>query len=484
MFEKNKFDFIYDNSFKDLVKERLIDYSSERFFIAGRDYLWWDAEYSFPLHINFQSIIRKNIKAFISRSKQMYKKSKVCFSVKTYPNIKVLQTIASEGAGADVVSDNELRASIDAGILKKDIFLNGNCKSDDLISRAIKEDIVIVADNVDEFKIISSIAESIGVKAKLLLRLSGFGVKKATEEAVLTSGEWTKFGENINNVSAFIRTLKEYPFVNFLGFHTHIGTQITDISVYASVMQKMIEISLELLQQFNIKISILNIGGGFPVQYLNLDQWTYMKSRVAQGEAFAWANLKNSDQNFYTEYPKSETLEQILKSEIIIGGTSLTVKDALFLIGEPELVVEPGRSVVCDSGITLANVSYTRQITGGHNLVNLEFGGSNMAECLLYPNMKKWIIVNKHLQCDLDPFEAFIAGNLCFTGDMLAKYKVLLQRKPARGDTLLIFDTGGTGQHFFAATPNSFPRPPRILVTDENDVVALKLRDRYEDIIV
>jgi diaminopimelate decarboxylase len=488
---KKLFNFIYDNSFKDLLKTRTINYSSDIFMIAGKPYEWWCSNYSLPLHINFEKIIRKNLNDFKKVMNQNYSKGIVCFSVKTYPHKEILKIVSSEGVGADVVSDNELKACLESGISKEKLVLNGNVKEDELIEKAIMDDIVIISDNIEDLKIINSIAKKLQKKANLLLRLSGFNLGEVSKESVFTSGLWTKFGENIENIDFLKDLICQNSLINFLGFQTHIGTQIIELKTYLTVIEKMIELSLKL-QEKNIKISMINIGGGFPVEYLNLDQKNYMDERIKEGynsslkgnnkEIFSWGNAKPCKNIFYTKYPKSKMLDKIFSSVLTINREKFTLKKALGLIGDPYFVVEPGRAIVADSGITMAKVSYTRIVANNHQLINVNFAGSNMVESLFYPNMKKWIIVNQHKLCDKAPYEAFVAGNLCFTGDMLAKYKVILQRKPLREDILLIFDTGGTGQHFLAATPNSFARPARLLVFENGNVVTLKKRDSYEDI--
>jgi diaminopimelate decarboxylase len=92
------------------------------------------------------------------------------------------------------------------------------------------------------------------------------------------------------------------------------------------------------------------------------------------------------------------------------------------------------------------------------------------------------MILDDHKKLAAKPYECFIAGNLCFSGDMLSKYKIPLQRKPKYKETLITFDTGGTGQHFVAANPNSFPRTPRILIKTDGTLTIVRKRDTYEDI--
>jgi diaminopimelate decarboxylase len=114
--------------------------------------------------------------------------------------------------------------------------------------------------------------------------------------------------------------------------------------------------------------------------------------------------------------------------------------------------------------------------------MSLEMGVTSFGEALVYMPVNKWEIINDHDRKDGAPFETFVAGNLCFSGDMLAKYKVSLQRKPVRGDIILIHDTGSYGPQFFASNANAFPRPARVLAEADGKLTVMRKRDGYDDI--
>lgn len=490
----------FENSDKLLCRLGCVNVSGNKVKIAGKEFDFWTKQHGLPLHINFESAIIKNIKDFKDAFRDLYPKGKVCFSLKTYPHPRMAKLCAEQKIGADVVSTNELRCALEAGITHKDIDLNGNAKTHGLMKEAIENGVTMVADNIEDFKMIHSVAKALGLKARMLLRVSGFPVEGATEDSVLTANEWTKFGEHLDHIPAFIKTLKKYPYADFMGFHTHIGTQITELEVYLTVLKELIRISAMLKEQ-GITCKALSIGGGFPVQYVNQKEWQAVCSAIQAGvkdpsKAVLWRAScggfkKKKDgsydftrwhgEQFYTKYPKAKMLKKILESEVDFNGSLISVPAALKKIGTPEFVIEPGRAIVADSGITLSRVAYTRKVVG-HNLVNVYMGATAIGESLFYPNLKKWMILDDHKKVAAKPYECFIAGNLCFSGDMLSKYKIPLQRKPKYKETLITFDTGGTGQHFVAANPNSFPRTPRILIKTDGSFTIVRKRDTYEDI--
>lgn len=119
---------------------------------------------------------------------------------------------------------------------------------------------------------------------------------------------------------------------------------------------------------------------------------------------------------------------------------------------------------------------------GDHNLITLEMEVTSFGTALVYIPVHRWEIINDPDRKDPEPFEAFVGGNLCFSGDMLAKYKVALQRKPVRGDIVLIHDTGSYGPQFFASNANAFPRPARVPVDGGGRLTVMKKRDTCEEI--
>jgi len=176
-------------------------------------------------------------------------------------------------------------------------------------------------------------------------------------------------------------------------------------------------------------------------------------------------------------------LEAILKGSVAVNGKRVSTLEGLKMLKEPEIIIEPGRSIMDDSGITLAKVGFVRQVAGGHNLITLEMGVTDHSEALLEKIVRQWEILTDHKRSDEKPFETFAGGNLCFSGDMISRYKVILRRKPERGDVVAIYDTGAYNSGFLAANPNSFPRPSRVIVLDEEgEIKFIKKRDKYEEI--
>lgn len=480
--------------------------SGKEVHIANYSLSWWVNKYQLPLHIYFAPIIVRNVRAFRQVFKDLYPRGEIRFAAKACAHPEVFRTVIREGAGIDVASYYETRCALESGAPPEKLDLNGNCKEDFLIAKAIETNMLIVADNIEEFQIISGIAKKMRKNPRVVMRISGFELGQVTAEAVFTAGKWTKFGACLTDIPGFLKTLDSHPHIHFLGFHTHIGSQITDLAPYLAVLGKLIELG-HLLKETGRRCEIINIGGGFPISYVDRGEWERFMKRVEEGylasqkgdmsRVFIWHNRTGgfetgqdgridtsrwNDEKFYSPYPKEKMVEAILKGRVEVNGKTVNVVGALKALGEPALVIEPGRSVVGDSAVTLAKVSQVRKIGRLHNLLTLEMGVTSFGEALVYMPVNRWEIVNDHDRKDSEPFETFVGGNLCFSGDMLAKYKISLQRRPVRGDVVLIHDTGSYGPQFFASNANAFPRPARVLVDADGRLTAMRKRDTYEDI--
>jgi diaminopimelate decarboxylase len=480
--------------------------SGKEFNIAGHPLSWWANKYQLPLHIYFSAVIEQNVRGFKQVFQNLYPKGHIRFAAKACAHPAVFKIVTREGAGIDVASFYETQCALESGAPPEHLDLNGNCKEDSLITKAIQTNMLIVADSIEEFHLVSRIAKQMGKSPRVVMRISGFELGHVTAEAVFTAGKWTKFGADLEDIPAFLKLLGRHPHVRLLGFHTHIGSQITDLEPYLAVMGKLIELG-HLLKETGRSCEIINIGGGFPISYVSREEWDRHMDRIREGylaaqkgnqsRIFIWNNRTGgfetgkdgmldtshwNDDKFYSPYPKEKMVEAILKGRVTVNGKDINTVEALKALGEPALVIEPGRSLVGDAAVTLARVSQVRKIGKWHNLVTLEMGVTNFGEALVYMPVNRWEIVTDHDRKDPEPFEAFVGGNLCFSGDMLAKYKISFQRKPVRGDIVLIRDTGSYGPQFFASNANSFPRPARVLVSFDGKLAVMRRRDTYKEI--
>ena len=484
-----------------------IDMSGREAVIAGYPVSWWDKHFGLPLHIHYAPVIRDNTKAFQEVFKKRYPKGEVRFAAKANPHPLVFSQVIKAGEGVDVASEYEAKGALLAGADPKHLDVNGNAKTDDFLRMAIGKDMVVICDSAEEFNLIAQLSKEMNAKPRVLQRLAGFSLGQATQAGSFTAGAWTKFGLNIKDINEFFPLPAKYPHIDFQGFHVHIGSPIASLKPYRIVAGKMAEFSKALADR-GMPCKMFNIGGGYPVNYLDKKQWTTLLSRIRRGYEAAKANdpeklwvwdngaagyqdeltgeidLEHwSGVQFYSEHPKEKMLDDLLAGDIEVDGATTTFAKALKDLGEPTLVVEPGRSVVEDSGATLSRVAHVKKVDGVHDLIALEAGVVNFGDALEHTiPVNRWTLATDCGKKASAPFNAFIAGQLCFTGDLPSKYKIEFERRPERGDVLMTLDTGAYDPHFYAANTNAFPRPARVIVQENGDVDFLKTRDTLEEI--
>ncbi len=474
--------------------------------ISGHAWQEWEKQFGLPLHIIYAPIMEQNVLNYQTVFKNDYPKGKIRFAGKVNPHPSVFKLMAGFGIGADVASINEMKSALQGGIDPFNIDVNGNAKSDALIDEAVGQNMFFIADSYKELQTINERAKALNKKARAAIRVAGFKMSNVTDANVFTAGVWSKFGEHIDNIPEITRQLGKFEHIDFHGFHTHIGSQVSEPDAYLEAIGKLVELG-HMMQRDGRKVKLLNIGGGFPVDYVNKKEWEYLKERVRTGyissmegdvaDTFVWNNELGGlgrDENgrvdpdnwtgekMYSDFPKHRMLEKVLQGNIKVHREQISVKEGLKSLGNPELVIEPGRSIAEDSGITLARVSHVRHVAGQHHLTTLEANVTSYATAMLLPPVNPWTVFNEPFKRDQAPFETFVGGNLCYSGDIISKYKVFLQRKPQRGDILCCYNTGAYDPSFFAANTNSFPRPARILVDENGLVDVIKKKDTFEEI--
>ncbi len=475
--------------------------------VAGYPVSWWEQNYGLPLHVHYGPVIAENARAFQDVFKRLYPKGEIRFAAKANAHPTVFRILIKEGLGIDVASMNETKCALLSQADPTHLDVNGNVKTKELIELAIGKDMVIISDGPEEFRLIAECARTAGIKPRVMQRLAGFELGKVTDSSCFTAGKWTKFGMDIKELDHFFTILDRTPEVDFQGFHVHIGSQITLLEAYQTVAGKMVEFSKALINRGR-PCKILNLGGGFPYSYVNREQWDEILERIRKGytlaikgdssQLWAWDNnmvgFRDDEtgqvdlstwkgESFYSKYPKEKMLEALLAGPIPVDGKSIPFTKAMEEIGSPTLVIEPGRSMTEDSGVTLSRVGHVRTIGGGHNLIALEAGVVSFAEAMeVTIPMNRWSLATGTDRKDPDPFDAFIAGNLCYTGDMPSKYKIQFPRKPVRGDVLITHDTGAYNPHFYVANTNAFPRPSRVIVNGDGSVEYIKIADTFDEI--
>lgn len=401
-------------------------------------------QFGTPCYIMSEDTVRKNCRKYMDAAEKYYGKNALpLYASKAFSCVDIYKTVASEGFGADVVSGGELYTALKAGFDPKKIYFHGNAKTADEIKFALESGVGrIVADNIEELDRIDGIAKELNVKADISFRIKP-GVEAHTHNFVKTGQIDSKFGFALENGEAFraVKSAAEKKNINIAGVHCHIGSQIFDIAPFVLAAKIMLGFIAKVKNELSIEIKELNLGGGFGIRYVEGD------------------NPKP-----YEDYMKK--IADTVKNESEALGITV-----------PFILVEPGRSIVAEAGITAYTVMSVKTIKNIRTYVAIDGGMTDNPRYALYGSKYEACVANKAGDpCD---FTATIAGRCCESGDLIGENMKI--QKPEAGDILTVFSTGAYN-YSMASNYNRVPRPPVIMIKNGEPKIIVK-RETYEDII-
>jgi diaminopimelate decarboxylase len=351
--------------------------------------------------------------------------------------------IEREGLCLDVVSGGELYTAIKADFPAERIEFNGNNKSLEELELAIDYNIGrIIVDGFDELDIIEDICRKKGKKTNILYRITP-GVKSDSHDYIVTGKKDSKFGFPLDDDVIFpaIEKAINSPYVNFLGLHFHVGSQLHTNESHLKALNITLKLIKDLIERYDYVIKELNVGGGYGIRYTDAD-----------------------DRKPYAYFldPIMEQIEEFSKN---------------MNITRPDVVVEPGRSIVGEAGITLYTIGTIKDIKGVRKYVSVDGGMTDNIRPALYQAKYEGLIANKAGEPRNDLVT--ISGKCCESGDILIKDIYL--PKAERGDILAVFSTGAYC-YAMASNYNKNPMLATVLVKEGKSQVIVK-RQTYEHMI-
>ncbi|MGN0771794.1 MAG: diaminopimelate decarboxylase [Christensenellales bacterium] len=413
--------------------------------IGGVDCMDLVAKYSTPLYVMDEDYIRAVVRAFRNTIANTYGYGNVAYASKAFSCKAIYKIMKEEGGNIDVVSAGELYTAISAGFDPSKAYFHGNNKLVSELEYALSNNIgVIVVDNIEEVDIIDSICDKLSRKQKVLIRTNP-GVEAHTHSFIQTAKVDSKFGFSIANGDALkaIIKIKSSKNVVFGGLHCHIGSQIFDKSAFALAVEVMTDF-IAALQQQGIEVDELNLGGGFGVHYSGDDP----KFNVAE----------------YCEYVEllTSTLSDCVKKKNI---------------KKPYFMIEPGRSIVGEAGITLYSVGAIKDIKGIRKYLAIDGGMTDNIRPALYDAKYEAVIANK---ANMAPTQVVtIAGKCCESGDVIVKDIALPDAQ--RGDVIAVFTTGAYN-YSMSSNYNRNMIPPVVFVSGGKSRYAVKPQT-FEDLV-
>ena len=399
------------------------------------------ATHGTPLYIYSANTIKAHIKNFQEAFKDI--DTTICYSVKVCSNINILKMVAGMGETFDVVSGGELFRVVEAGADTSKVVYAGVGKTDTEIRYAIEQGIgYFNIESEAELENIIDIAGQLGKKVKCALRVNP-DVDPKTHRYTTTGKKESKFGVDIERAINVFETYGRNENIHIAGIHLHIGSPIYSPEPYVQAIQKTLPM-IEGLRAKGFEIDTLDIGGGYASDYTT-------------GQSPTPADYANA-------------IVPLLKN------TGL------------KLILEPGRSIMGNSGIMVSQVNYTKT-SGEKNFAIIDGAMNDLIRPALYeafhfiwPVAVSSEFVPAQRQAEMDipgTVKTDVVGPICESSDFLAQDRLMPPVK--RGDLLATFTAGAYG-FVMASQYNSRPRSAEVLV-DGLDVKVIRKRETWQDLV-
>ena len=411
---------------------------------AGYDTCDLAKTYGTALMVMDENVIRQRCRTYISAMQNYLPAgSRPLYASKALSIKRIYEIMKEEGMGVDVVSAGELYTAARAGFPMEHAFFHGNSKTDRDIAMAMDEGLGwFVCDNADELDAIDAEAGRRGIRQKVLLRLTP-GIDPHTHEKINTGKIDSKFGAAIETGQAeelILRALGKQN-IDLQGYHCHIGSQIFDHAPFCDAAVLMLEFTAQIRDRHGFSAPVVNLGGGMGVPY------------VQDHPAIDYeTNLRNI-------------------------GKLIEETCTRLALTPPAILMEPGRSIVADAGITLYGVTSIKQIPGFKNYVAVDGGMTDNPRYTLY--QADYTVLPADRMNDTRDFVCTVAGCCCESGDLLQEDVSLPH--PNRGDLLAVLTTGAYN-YSMASNYNRVPRPPIVMIGDNGPYVAVR-RETWDDLL-
>ncbi len=374
---------------------------------------------------------KHSIEASFNRFKNAFahRKNLICYAVKANSNIAIINMLARLGSGFDIVSGGELSRVIAAGGDPRKVVFSGVGKTKTEINYALKKGIKCFnIESESELYRIAAVAKELNKDTNVSFRVNP-DVDAKTHPYISTGLKENKFGVDVNDAPRLYQIAVELPHINPTGIDCHIGSQLTDIAPMRDAALKMVELT-DALGAENIPIEHIDFGGGLGIQYQD-------ESPIDQ----------------------EDFVSMLLE---IMGGR------------EQEILVEPGRSIVGNSGVLLTTIEYLKHGLN-KNFIVVDAAMNDLARPSLYSAYHQIDNIDSK---NSDPERLYdIVGPICETGDFLGKDRNLSVRE---GDVLAIHSVGAYGMTM-SSNYNTRPRAPELLI-DEDRAYVIRERETVEEL--
>ena len=396
--------------------------------VGGCDVVELAAEFGTPAYVYAEQDMRARARAYREAFEQRTDDFEVLFASKAFPCTAAYRLFAEEGLSADVASGGELHMALAAGFDPARIHMHGNNKSEEEILVAARSGVGhLILDSFDEIERCERLLDA---PQDVLIRVTP-GIRPSTHDYVQTGQLDSKFGFGLEDglAAQAIERVLASDSLNLVGLHAHIGSQIFELEPYTLAIRAIGELAGDWCR-------VVNVGGGLGIAYTEEDE------------------------------PPS-----------IDAYVDVKVRGVHEVFGEGvRILVEPGRSLVGNAGVTVYRVGTVKEIPGVRTYVAVDGGMSDNLRPMLYGSRYEALIADR--AAEAPESLATIAGMHCESGDVLVRDAMLAT--PSVGDVLVTPATGAYG-YAMASNYNGVPRPPVVFCRD-GDARAVVRRESYEDL--
>ena len=400
-------------------------------------------EYGSPLYVFDEELIRGYCRDYRKYFKCEENNNRVAFAGKAFLTVQMCKLLKEENMSLDVVSGGELYTAYKAGFPLERVMFHGNNKTIDEIELGVKLGVGnFVVDNLYEMEVLNDIAKSYGKVQSIYLRITP-GIVAHTHDYIKTGQIDSKFG--FAPVGTVIEDAVEKAInlanIKLAGIHCHIGSQIFELEPYEDAVEVMLGLVKKIEENYGYFIKEVDFGGGFGIYYSKGDKPKTVK-----------------------EY--CETI--INKVDEVCSRTGQE---------RPILTIEPGRSIVANSGTTLYTIGSVKEIPGIRTYAAVDGGMTDNIRPALYNAEYECVIANRVE--GKSGQTVTIAGKCCESGDILLENVELPEVNS--GDILAVLTTGAYG-YSMSSNYNRVPKPAVVMVKSGQARLVCK-RESYEDII-
>ena len=390
------------------------------------------AKYGTPVYVYNEDILRDRMRR-VSRIITKYEFHSN-YSIKANTNINILKIALSEGLYTDAMSIGEMRMLLDAGFPAEKIFFVSNNVSTEEMQFAIDNNILVSIDSLSQLEQFGEINKG----GKCAVRINP-GVGAGHHEKVVTAGKKTKFAIAEEDIDKIFDIASKYD-LTIAGINQHVGSLFMDPEPFLQAVKNFLRIAMKFKN-----LEFIDFGGGYGIPYHKLDD----------EKEFPMDSFKKDFELLIDEFVKDYGYAPLFKTE-------------------------PGRYCVAESGVILGRVHATKQ-NSGVKYVGTDIGMNVLVRPSMYDSWHDIeFIRNNEIVKRENMTEQTVTGNICESGDILAKNRMLPEVEP--GDLAVVLDAGAYG-YAMASSYNTRPRPAEVLITSNGEVKCIRRAETYEDIM-